>query len=91
MPRATIHQLPARSGQPRTEPDPRPSAAIIDDLERRLRDDAPVHLVIDPPTFGERLVLFFQMNGETLSRWFALASIAVLLGAVAGAYTGVGR
>ena len=40
------------------------------------------------PSFGERLVLFFRLNGETLTIWFALAAVALALGTVIGAYLG---
>lgn len=39
-----------------------------------------------PVSFGERMVLFFTLNGEALSFWFAMASIALLVGVVGGAF-----
>lgn len=42
-------------------------------------------------TLGERLVLFFRMNGEALTFWFAMFSIALLVGVVAGAFVGAIR
>lgn len=45
----------------------------------------------EQPTFAERMVLFFRLNGEAISFWFAMFAIALLVGVVAGAYVGVVR
>lgn len=39
-------------------------------------------------TFGERLVLFFRLNGETIGFVFAMCAIAFAVGAFVFAYMG---
>lgn len=58
------------------------------DIERRLRDDRPVHVEIDPLTFGEKLVLWFRLNGETATFVFAMAAVALAVAVFVGAYVG---
>jgi hypothetical protein len=42
-----------------------------------------------PLTFGEKLVLLFRLNGEAISFYFAMASIALLVGVVVVAFVRV--
>ena len=37
-------------------------------------------------TFGEKLVLWFRLNGQRLTKWFAMFTIALLVGAVVAAF-----
>ena len=56
--------------------------AIFDDRPdciEALRDYQPLPL-------GERLVLFFRLNGEALTFWFAMVAVGLLLAVVVGAY-----
>lgn len=56
-------------------------------IEQRLRDDTPRHREIaGDPSFGERMTLWFRLNGEAATFAFALATVALLFGVVAFAY-----
>lgn len=69
---ATIHKFP--NAPARAPARPAPAAPVT---------FAPSH---HRPTLGERLVLFFRLNGEVISFWFGIAAVAIALGVVIGAY-----
>lgn len=76
-------------------PDTHPCGIAEDDLARiRAIFDGPLRFTPSAsprPTLGERLVMFFRMNGEALSFWFAMCAGGFALAVVVGAYAGVGR
>ena len=41
--------------------------------------------------FGERMTLWFRLNGEAATFWFAMFAVGLLLMAVVCAFVGVGR